>query len=90
MPQFGLAPYQQGISHMTYEYQREFPDIKTTDYLQCFLLQHKLDKCGAREALYHSTGQVSECTHCTVLAVKVGKVITPAKGILFRVPVNWS
>jgi len=82
LPLFGVEVYKQGIALMTHEYAREFPEVKTTNYLQRFLLKQQLEECGAMEVLYHKEGWVTECAHCNVFAIKDRKVLTPAEGIL--------
>lgn len=83
---FGVETFQQGIKIITYPYQRELPQAKTTNYLIGIWLQKQLQACGADEVLYQSGGIITEFPRANVFIVtKDNKLITPFKNILHGV-----
>lgn len=75
--------FEDGISLVTYEHQRQLPHIKTIDYLFAIYLQHYLKDYGADEVLYHYQNEITECPRANFFIVtRNNEVITPAKNIL--------
>ncbi len=74
--------YTQGARLMTYEYERQFPEYKTINYIQAVLLQDARKAQGALEILYTHAGAVFECATSNFFIVKDGVVVTPKEGIL--------
>lgn len=64
------------------EYLREFPEVKSLNYMNSFALHPKKREMQAGEVLYHFNGQVSEASRSNVFAIKEGKLITPASNVL--------
>lgn len=74
---------EKGISILTYEYQRQFADAKTLDYLQAIWLQPTLKEKMADDVLYYSNGLIRECPRANIFIVtKDHKVLTPEFGML--------
>ena len=74
---------EKGISILTHEYQRQFSDAKTLDYLQAIWLQPILKEKKADDVLYYSNGLIRECPRANIFVVtKDQKVLTPESGML--------
>lgn len=74
---------EQGISILTHEYQRQFSNAKTLDYLQAIWLQPILKEKKADDVLYYSNGLIRECPRANIFIVtKDHKVLTPESGML--------
>jgi branched-chain amino acid aminotransferase len=72
-----------GISILTHEYQRQFSNAKTLDYLQAIWLQPILKEKKADDVLYYSDGLIRECPRANIFIVtKDQKVLTPESGML--------
>lgn len=74
--------YAQGGKLITYEHQRQFPEIKTTNYITSVILQQERIKKGAVEILYFSDGKVREASTSNFFMFKGNTLITPKKKIL--------
>jgi len=74
---------EKGISILTHEYQRQFADAKTLDYLQAIWLQPILKEKMADDVLYYSDGLIRECPRANIFIVTNDhKVLTPESGML--------
>lgn len=72
-----------GIHLASYAYQRQLPQIKTTDYLMGIYLQPWIKSCEADDVLYTNQGIITECPRSNIfLFNKSGQLCTPATGIL--------
>ncbi len=72
-----------GVSILTHEYQRQFSNAKTLDYLQAIWLQPILKEKKADDVLYYSDGLLRECPRANIFIVtKDQKVLTPESGML--------
>ena len=72
-----------GIKLATYNYQRQIPEVKTTDYLMAIWLQPWMKQQGADDILYHHNGVVSECPRSNFfLVTKDNVLVTAAKNML--------
>lgn len=68
---------------VTYEHQRQLPDVKTIDYLMAIWLRPYIMEHGADDVLYHKNGIISECPRSNIFIVtKDDTIITPANNIL--------
>lgn len=76
------ANYKEGGKLLTYEFKRDLPEFKTTNYIRAVTLQQFRKEEGAVEILYIKDGEVFECSTSNVFLVKNGKIITPAEDIL--------
>jgi branched-chain amino acid aminotransferase len=74
-----LAPqtaYTEGVSLLTDEYLRDWPEVKHTNYLNVIRHWPRVSAAGATEILYYWQGAVLECSRSNFFIVKGGKVIT--------------
>ena len=75
--------FQNGIKLLTYQHQRQLPQVKTIDYLMAIWLQPFIKENKADDVLYHQNGWVSECPRSNFFIVThENKIITPSKNIL--------
>lgn len=74
--------FYKGINLVSHNYQRQFPAIKTIDYLQAIRLQTLLSLKESDELLYHNNGKIRECPRANIFMVKNNEVITPSTSIL--------
>lgn len=72
----------QGGKLITADYQRLFPEAKSTNYLLAVKLQTKKRQAGATEILYVSGGKVLEASTSNLFYLKDGAIRTPASGVL--------
>jgi D-alanine transaminase/branched-chain amino acid aminotransferase len=75
----------QGIRLASFEYQRQLPRVKTTDYLMAIHLQPWMKEQGADDILYYSNGNVRECPRSNFFMIKNGKIITSANQMLLGI-----
>ena len=81
LPVYDPKVWTEGISLMTHEYQRVFPEIKSNNYLTAVALQPERRKKGAFDILYTYQGNVLECTRSNFFGIKDGKIITAGKDV---------
>jgi len=75
--------FQNGIKLLTYQHQRQLPQVKTIDYLMAIWLQPFIKENSADDVLYHQNGWVSECPRSNFFIVThENKIVTPSKNIL--------
>lgn len=77
-PAASLTAYQL----ITHEYQRAWPEIKSTNYFCSAILLPKMKEAGAIDVLYYSHNEVRETSRANIFIVKDGQIITPADKIL--------
>jgi len=74
---------QPGIRLITYEHQRQLPQVKTIDYLMAVWLQPHILQQKAADVLYHQQGVITECPRANFFIVnKQDELVTPALNIL--------
>lgn len=72
-----------GARLVTYDHQRQLPQVKTIDYLQAIYLQPFIKENNADDVLYCHHGEVRECPRSNFFIVTAAdEIITPAKEIL--------
>jgi branched-chain amino acid aminotransferase len=72
-----------GIHLATHDYQRQLPDVKTTDYLMAIWLQPWMKERKADDILYHDKGMIRECPRSNVFIItNEGHLATPSEGML--------
>lgn len=72
-----------GIRLVTYDHQRQLPQVKTIDYLQAIYLQPFIKEHHADDVLYCHLGEVKECPRSNFFIVTAAdEIITPANEIL--------
>lgn len=71
-----------GIKVIPYEYVRDMPLVKTTNYIHAMVMSQTLREQGASDLLFHKEGRVSELTRSNVFIVKNSEIITPDRDVL--------
>jgi branched-chain amino acid aminotransferase len=80
---FNKENFYKGTRLITYEHQRQLPEVKTIDYLQAIYLQPFIKAQHADDVLYYQQGEINECPRSNFFMVTAAnEVITPAKNIL--------
>ncbi len=74
--------YTEGAKLITHKYVREFPEVKSTNYLTAIMLSGKCKAENALDVLYHNGDIVSEVSRSNFFVVKGKKIITAKTGIL--------
>lgn len=74
--------YEEGVKIITHEYQRELPEIKTTNYSRALVINKAMLVQKAVDALYHLDGNISECTRNNFFIFKGSTLVTPKNNIL--------
>ena len=72
-----------GIQLVSYFYQRQLAEVKTTDYLMAIHLQPWMKSQGADDILYYNNESVCECPRSNIFMVTYDNIIvTPARNML--------
>jgi D-alanine transaminase/branched-chain amino acid aminotransferase len=75
-----------GIRLITHSFQREMPDVKTTNYLTGIFMQHQIRKSAADDVLYVYEGNIRECPRSNIFIVtKDNTLITPEDSVLYGI-----
>lgn len=74
--------YKNGGSLITHEYQRQFPEAKTSCYIEASKMQGAKQKAKAHEVLYYSNGNVLECAKSNIFIVKNNRISTAKEKVL--------
>jgi branched-chain amino acid aminotransferase len=77
---------QSGVSIITHEYVRDFPEVKTINYTMGIWLIERLKIENSYDVLYHKDGQISEFPRSNFFIVrKDNTVVTASKNVLYGV-----
>jgi branched-chain amino acid aminotransferase len=80
------ADFEKGLSVITYEHQRELPQIKSINYLMAVWLQPLLQEKQADDMIYHQKGIITEFPRSNVFIVTADqKLVTPSRNILYGI-----
>jgi len=72
-----------GINLVTYNYQRQLPEMKTIDYSMAIWLQPFIKENSADDVLYHSGGLVKEVPRANFFIVTAdGEIVTAKSNVL--------
>lgn len=82
LPQDNPAGRLAGIKVLPYEYVRDLPEVKSTNYLHMVLMADEMKKASAADLLFHKDGEVSELTRSNIFIIKDDKLITTNRNIL--------
>jgi len=74
--------HERGIRVMTYEFVRDLPMLKSTDYKHLLILRQDFREKGVSDVLFHKDGFISELSRSNVFLVNGNKLITPNNHIL--------
>ena len=82
----GPLDFEKGLSIITHEYQRDLPQVKSINYLMAVWLHPLLKEKQADDVLYFKNKIITEFPRANVFIVTAdGKLVTPARDILFGV-----
>ena len=85
-PEIPEAYRQNGVHVMTHQYQREFPEAKTINYLTGIRVAPMLREKGAQEVLFHDGTYIRESDRSNFFIVNQdGVLVTPKDKILWGV-----
>ena len=77
---------EQGIHLISKVYQRQLPEVKTTDYLMAIWLQSWLKDQKGDDLLYYNESSITECPRSNIFMVTNDNVlVTPKKNILWGI-----
>ncbi|MCE7067637.1 aminotransferase class IV [Dyadobacter sp. CY326] len=82
LPQDNPAGRLKGIKVLPYEYVRDLPEIKSTNYVHMVLMADEMRRQQAADLLFHKEGEVSELTRSNVFIFQGNKLITSDRNIL--------
>jgi D-alanine transaminase/branched-chain amino acid aminotransferase len=82
LPQDNPAGRLKGIKVLPYEYVRDLPEVKTTNYVHMVLMADELKRQQAADLLFQKDGEVSELTRSNVFIFAGDKLITSDRNIL--------
>ena len=75
--------FEKGYTVITHEYQREFPIVKSINYMMAVWLQPMLKEEKANDILYYNKASITEFPRANIFVVtNDGKLVTPANNIL--------
>ena len=75
--------FKKGVSVMTYEYQRELPQVKSINYLMAVWLQPLMKEKKVDDILYYKNNIITEFPRSNIfLVTKENKLVTPGHRIL--------
>jgi branched-chain amino acid aminotransferase len=77
---------EKGIHLVSRAYQRQLPEIKTTDYLMAIWLQPWLKEQGGDELLYYNQETITECPRSNIFMIDHDNVlVTPKENMLWGI-----
>lgn len=82
LPQDNPAGRLKGIKVLPYEYVRDLPEIKTTNYMHMVLMADEMKRTQASDLLFHKNGEISELTRSNIFIFRENKLITSDRNIL--------
>jgi branched-chain amino acid aminotransferase len=82
LPQDNPAGRLKGIKVLPYEYVRDMPEIKSTNYLHMVLMADEMKNQQAADLLFYKHGEVSELTRSNIFIFKKDRLITSNRNIL--------
>ncbi len=85
LPRHNPKDYELGIKLLPYEFVRDLPEIKTTNYLNMIRLAHEIKAQNANDLLYYKDGEISELTRSNFFLFKNNTLVTPNRNILMGI-----
>lgn len=82
LPQDNPAGRLKGIKVLPYEYVRDLPEVKSTNYVHMVLMADKMKEQQAADLLFYKDGEVSELTRSNLFLIKDNVLITSEANIL--------
>ncbi len=77
-----LAQYESGIKVIGYNFVRDIPAVKSTDYKHLMILRPSIKAAGASDVLFYKDLYISELSRSNVFIFKENVLITPDNDIL--------
>lgn len=77
--------FDNGIKLLSHFFQREWSQIKTTNYLTSIKLAPKCRAANAVDVLYHYQGELREVSRSNVFVIKDGTIVTPKEHVLLGI-----
>ncbi len=74
--------YEKGISIITHCYNRDMPELKSTDYKRLLSLSSEIKRNKATDVLFYDENRISELSRSNIFLIKNKELITPKDGIL--------
>lgn len=85
-PQLPESFFQEGVALITHNFQREWPEVKSINYLTGIKLLPRIRQAGALEVLYHHNGILLESVRSNIfLITENGELLTPHSNILYGI-----
>ncbi len=82
LPKDNPAGLLKGIKVLPYDYVRDLPEIKTTNYVHMILMADEMKQQQAADLLFLKDNEISELTRSNVFLFKGDSLITPDRNIL--------
>lgn len=82
LPQDNPAGRLRGIKVLPYEYVRDLPEIKSTNYVHMILMADEMRRQQASDLLFYKNGEVSELTRSNIFLIKDNVLVTSNQNIL--------
>lgn len=83
LPKPPAEAYKTGLKLITHKYQRDLPEVKSSNYMMAVYLNKAMQDAAAADVLYHDDKRVLETTRSNIFIVNnKGSVITADKDIL--------
>lgn len=80
---FNKEDFSKGTRLVTFNHQRQMPEVKTIDYLQAICLQPFIKENYADDVLYYDQAEIRECPRANFFIVTNNdEVFTPSKNVL--------
>lgn len=80
---FSKEDFEKGTRLVTYNHQRQMPEVKTIDYLQAICLQPFIKENNADDVLYYDQTEIRECPRANFFMVTENdEVLTPSERVL--------
>ena len=68
---------------VSYPFQRQLPNVKTTDYIMAIWLKPWINQMNADDVLYHTGGLITECPRSNIFLITPENIlVTPSNHIL--------
>ena len=85
-PNYPESYFTEGVGLISHPFQREWPEVKTINYLTGIKLLPEIRRAGALEVLYHYNGELREAVRSNVfLVTEKEELVTPDRDILFGI-----
>ncbi len=85
LPTYPETIYSEGVKLTLVEYQREFPHVKSINYMNAIRLEPFRREVDAFDILYHSQYGVTECPRSNFFIFQADTLVTPSSQILYGI-----